>query len=82
MKHNDTTYQPISCAEYSRYEVAILHNEHLRLCWKDPNNLLHMLMLIPFDLQTKKGGEYLLGNDKSGQSYQIRLDYIQRCEVI
>jgi transcriptional antiterminator Rof (Rho-off) len=69
-------YHPISCADYSRYEVSILHQEPLRLAWKDENDQLHLQALFPIDLQTRDKGEFLVARDNSGQSFSIRLDYI------
>ena len=82
MKHNDTIYHPIPSSEYSRYELAIIHDEKLRLCWQGDDNILHLIILFPHDLQTQNKAEYLLAHNLSGDQFSIRLDYICRYEVI
>lgn len=82
MKYNDTTYHPIPGAEYSRYELAILHHEHLRLCWQEPDKLLHLMALTPDDLLSKDRAEFLFAHNIAGHNYKIRLDYIRHFEII
>ncbi|HKJ08807.1 MAG TPA: transcriptional antiterminator, Rof [Gammaproteobacteria bacterium] len=71
-----TDYRPIDCALYSRYEVAILHRERLRVCWRDAAAVTHLEILQPQDLQTRSGAEYLIATGKGGQRLELRLDRI------
>jgi Rho-binding antiterminator len=69
-------YQPIDCGIYSRYEVAILHHERLRLRWVDAAGTPHLAALQPLDLQTRLGEEFLLATTLDGSPLRVRLDRI------
>lgn len=71
-----TDYHPIDCAIYSRYELAIMHRERLRVCWRDAAGITRVQTLDPRDLQTRAGAEYLLGVGSNGQRLELRLDRI------
>lgn len=74
---DDKPYTPIPCALYDTYELAIMHNETLRLAWQDAAGQDHIALLRPYDLQTRKDGEYLLARDDNDTPLCIRLDYIR-----
>lgn len=71
-----TDYQPIDCALYSRYELAIMHRERLRVCWRDAAGITRVEALAPRDLQTRAAAEYLIAIDSDGQRLELRLDQI------
>ena len=71
-----TDYRPIDCALYSRYEVAIMHRERLRVSWRDTDGLTHLEILQPQDLRTRSGAEYLIAMGQGGQPLELRLDRI------
>ena len=50
-------YQPISCANYDHFEIAILHGKSLRVTWHDEQALVHVEILRPRDLQTRNGAQ-------------------------
>ncbi len=76
MSEVPTDYQPIGCDIYSEYELAIMHRTHLRLHWRDAAGLHHLALLLPRDLETCQGEEFLHAEDSAGERYRIRLDYI------
>lgn len=73
-------YQPIDCAEHTRYEDAILRRSKLRVHWRDEQGADHVEMLLPKDLQTRTGVEYLLALTEHHEDRSIRLDRIHRVE--
>ena len=82
MSDKDNPYTPISCTEHSNYELFIMHRQRLHIAWKDPHNHHNIDTLLPIDLQTKDGEEFLVAQDRNGQEIRIRLDYITHCTPI
>lgn len=73
-------YQPIDCALYERYEIAILHRHPLRVRWRDAGGLVHLETLEPKDLETRDGEEFLLARSPDGTPRRLRLDAILNAE--
>ena len=69
-----TDYLPIPCALYSRYETAILHRTSIRARWRDMHGVTHLEVLIPEDLVTREGEEFLVAHNTAGELRQVRLD--------
>jgi Rho-binding antiterminator len=74
-----SAYRPISCDIYSRLELAILHRERLHLIWRQ-DNVRFTLPVMPTDLETRAGEEFLHCRLPGGDCKRIRLDYIDRME--
>jgi Rho-binding antiterminator len=72
-----TDYQPISCAIYSELELAIMHRQWLHLRWRE-DNIVYDREVLPLDLVTVTGEEYLVGRDREDRPVRLRLDRIQR----
>lgn len=70
-------YQPISCASYDEYEIAIMHHARLHLTWLE-GNVIYDQVVTPVDLRTHEGSEYLILRDADGGRREIRLDHIRR----
>ena len=76
---NSEAYKPVSCALHSELELAIMHGSRLQIQCTDAATIT----LDPRDIITrsiaahKHKGEFLIGNDASGQTVEIRLDKIQ-----
>lgn len=70
-------YVPISCTTYSHLEIHILHRHRLRLRWHE-DNVWHEQVVLPLDLQTRRGEEFLIGQLPSGEEVRIRLDRLAR----
>ena len=71
------TYRPISCDRYSELELAIMHSTPLKLVWRE-DNVSRAITVLPVDLQTQAGEEYLSCRLPSGETARIRLDRIDR----
>ena len=69
-------YTPIDCGLYSEYELAIIRRQRLRISWRGDDGLSHMAIVMPLDLQTRSGAEYLLARDHAGNTLDLRLDHI------
>jgi Rho-binding antiterminator len=69
-------YQPIACDLYSRYELAVMHRTKLTLCWRDSDGLAHLETLLPEDLVTRNGEEFLVARTVAGAQLRLRLDQI------
>lgn len=74
-------YHPISCALHSRYELAVLRRERLRLRWLGEDGAERQAELLPTDVQTRAGAEYLQARDAAGAEVCIRLDWILAAET-
>ncbi len=74
-----TDYVAIPCAQYDRYEPAIMHRRSLRLVWCR-ENILYRQVVTPLDLQTRISEEFLICRTADGRRLSIRLDRIRRAE--
>lgn len=73
-------YTPIDCDQYSEYELAIIRKWKLRIAWQDTAGLSHIEALMPLDLQTRQGEEFLVATTTHGQRIEIRLDQITEAQ--
>ncbi|HXH03332.1 MAG TPA: transcriptional antiterminator, Rof [Candidatus Competibacteraceae bacterium] len=73
-------YIPIDCDLYSRYELAILHHQALKVAWRDSDGNPHLQRLLPLDLNTRQHVEYLRVRTEDDQILELRLDRIIRAE--
>jgi Rho-binding antiterminator len=71
-----TDYAPIDCGLYSEYELAIMHHDRLRLSWRNPGGNVHIGTVIPTDLRTRNGAEFMIVTGQDGETFTIRLDRI------
>ena len=72
-----TDYKPIDCSLYSEYELAIMHGTRLQLSWRDAVGTSRIEVLVPVDLRTRQGEEFLVVKDHNGLEREIRLDRIR-----
>lgn len=75
MNKDEGKYRPVSCTTYSAYELAIMHRQPLRLAWEGAAGEHHIGMLLPVDLETCRGEEFLIARH-GGQMLRLRLDRI------
>ena len=75
-----TDYKPIDCSLYSEYELAIMHRTRLQLSWCDAAGTPRIEVLLPVDLRTRQGEEFLVTIDPLGAEREIRLDRIMGCK--
>lgn len=71
-----TDYQPIACDLHSRYELAVMHRMPLTLCWQGSDGLTHLEKVLPEDLETRNGEEFLVLRNGAGEQLRVRLDRI------
>lgn len=74
-----TDYTPVDCGLHSSYELAIMQHRQVRLVWLDNTSLLAETVL-PTDLVTRNGEEFMRITRAGGDSLDIRLDHIRRFE--
>ena len=70
-------YQPISCALHDVYEIAILHRQRLRLVWS-VGPVFYEDTVMPVDLETRQGEEFLIAHSPTRDALKIRLDHIRQ----
>lgn len=77
----ETSYKPISCANYDQYEIAIMHGSKMHLTWQ-ANNVIYDQVVTPLDLRTAHGEEYLILRLACGELAEVRLDHIRRSQIL
>lgn len=77
IENDETAYRPVSCDVYSELEIAILHRQPLHVVWH-AENVSFTRTLLPIDLQTQAGQEFLHYRFPTGEVGRIRLDRIDR----
>lgn len=77
-----TDYTPIDCGQYSEYELAILRQKRLRICWHDADGQSHIDVFMPIDLFTRSSEEFLLLDRGDGEPFELRLDRISKTEPL
>jgi len=80
--NNNDDYVPISCDRHSEFELAIMRKQKLRVGWRDPQGSMHLEVLLPQDMMTQNGAEYMIAQSVDGHSYQLRLDYIIQTNIL
>jgi Rho-binding antiterminator len=73
----DSNYQPIACANYDVYEIAIMHRQPLHLVWDDAD-IVYDRVVTPMDLETHAGEEFLIARTATEERVKIRLDRIRK----
>ena len=68
-------YRPIDCGLHSRFELAVMRGRPLTLGWRQSDGGLRREPVLPLDLATREGAEYLLV-EANGERLQLRLDRI------
>jgi Rho-binding antiterminator len=71
-----TDYRPVDCALHSAYELAILQRRRIRLDWLDGTAERRSETVLPVDLVTRRGEEFLVVRQADGCRADIRLDRI------
>ena len=71
-----TDYQPVDCAVYAKYELAILRRRPVMLGWRDDSGVTRLERVVPTDLETREGEEFLHFEDRARARGRVRLDRI------
>ncbi|MCA1925529.1 MAG: transcriptional antiterminator, Rof [Thiobacillus sp.] len=65
-------YQPIACADHERLEFAALTKQWVTLTVDDA-----VQSLLPLDVYTRDGAEWLQARNAAGETLAIRLDRLK-----
>jgi len=68
-------YQPIPCAQHERLEFSVIRKIPLRLEFVEQGKRRHEKVL-PLDVNTRNGAEWLKFRREDGSEMEIRLDAI------
>lgn len=68
-------YVPIACATHERLEFAVLRRQRLRLVWQAATGEIDET-LLPLDVETRDGAEWLTVQRADGRREVLRLDRI------
>ena len=66
---SDTPYQPIPCIQHERLEYAVLTRQ-----WLDVEVDGTVQRLLPLDVYTREGAEWLKARNAAGETVTLRLD--------
>jgi len=65
-------YRPIACSDHERLEFAALKKQ-----WLDVRVGGEVQRLLPLDVYTRDGAEWLLAQSESGDQLTLRLDSLR-----
>lgn len=69
-------YVPIACVEHERLEFAVLRRQRLRLDFINEQGMTETRVILPTDVGTREGAEWLNFRTEAGEEKVIRLDRI------
>jgi len=73
-------YQPISCTQHDKYEIAIMQRKNIRIKWLDENGEYHVDSVLAKDILVKNKEEFLVASTQDKKMLSIRLDKISLLE--
>lgn len=85
---NDESYQPIACADYDIYEIAIMRKSELHIEWVSSQGELQRQRVRPMELKIVDGAEYLFFKQaeqvvgEKQQVLKVRLDRIKHTQML
>ena len=71
-------YKPIACVLHEQYQFAVMRKYRLELDWEDGSGVRRREKLLPVDVVTRQGAEYLVVVTGPAERMQIRLDQIRQ----
>lgn len=71
-----TDYVPIACIAHERLEFAVLKRQRVGLVYRDEAGGEHSADVLPLDVYTREGAEWLVVRDAAGAEFTVRLDRI------
>ena len=71
-----TAYQPIACITHERLEYAVLRRQPLNLAYQDETGHEQRSTVLPTDVYTRAGAEWLQFQNTTGHTQTVRLDRI------
>lgn len=73
-------YVPISCIAHERLEFAVLRRQKLCLRLREAGGKERILTVLPTDVATRDGAEWLSYRTQAGEAEVVRLDRIVSAE--
>ena len=67
-------YRAISCDQHSQYELMIMRRQRLRVSGRSDRGEERDLEVLPLDLISRAGEEFLLVETREGERLEFRLD--------
>lgn len=71
----DEPYQPIPCIQHERLEFSVLRRLSLQIEYRD-DGAVRSERVLPLDVSTRGGAEWLKFRREDGSEAEIRLDAI------
>lgn len=72
-----TDYNPIPCDDHDRLELAVMHGTPLQITYRDEAGHMQTETHVrATDVQTRDGAEWLTIKFPSGETRNLRLDWI------
>jgi Rho-binding antiterminator len=75
-------YVPIPCIAHEKLEFAVLRRQKLRLRLRQGGSEERPLTVLPTDVTTRDGAEWLTYRTEDGQTCVVRLDEILSAEPL
>ncbi len=75
-------YVPIPCIAHEKLEFAVLRRQKLRLRLREEGGEERQLTVLPTDVTTRDGAEWLTYRTEEGESGVVRLDGILSAEPV
>jgi transcriptional antiterminator Rof (Rho-off) len=72
-----TDYRHVDCDLHSEYELVIMQRSKIMLTWQDVAGSVHTEAVLPLDLLTRSGEEFMVFSTGAGTECKIRLDHIR-----
>lgn len=69
-------YVPIACIEHERLEFAVLRRQRIDLEYRNEAGAVWRGVVLPTDVATREGAEWLSFSTAEGAERVIRLDWI------
>ena len=71
-------YRAISCDLHSQYELMIMRRQRLRVSGRSDRGEERDLEVLPLDLISRAGEEFLLVETEGGERLEFRLDRLSK----
>lgn len=78
MSAQTSDYRAIACIDHERLEFAVLRRQKLRVCLREVEGGERESVILPTDVNTREGAEWLSYRNEKGEDAVIRLDFILR----
>jgi Rho-binding antiterminator len=75
-------YEPVACAFHERLEFAVLRRQRLDLHWLGEDGSERAENVLPVDVETRDGAEWLTVRRRDGEMERIRLDRIHAARQV